>query len=431
MWNFTERAHQLSLDFKEMIDGLNDVPEPFKEFIKAWVNILADGNAAEKKLLNYLMYMTERLILMKRILKNTGTIYFHCDPKASHYIKVIMDGIFGRHNFRNEIVWWYDTGGMAKKDFSRKHDIILRYVKSNNWTFNVDAIKTEKNKKQKERYELAKKWGDNSTYRLTSIKKYPHDVIQMHAINPKAKERRGYDTQKPLALLNRIIKASSNEGDLVLDTFCGCGTTIAGAIELNRNWIGIDISGDAVNEIEDRIQEMKKVHLGEGCKYNKIESNPETKREYERLTPYEKQDWLIRKIGGLPNPKKSGDSGIDGEKTIHLGDEKWGKMIFSVKTGKQSNPVFIRELLGTMEQSKSVMGGLILDIDPTLTMEETAEKAGQLKYELITNNGEIAEQTFNKIQILTSQEIIDGKYFIHPPTLSQKKKEKRHQGDLI
>lgn len=101
---------------------------------------------------------------------------------------------------------------------------------------------------------------------------------------------------------------------MVFDPFCGCGTTIVAAIELNRNWVGIDISGEAVNEMKDRVKKMKQVYLGEGCKYKVYESSPETMREYTRLNAYEKQDWLIREIGGFPNPRKSGDGGVDGEK---------------------------------------------------------------------------------------------------------------------
>ena len=164
-------------------------------------------------------------------------------------------------------------------------------------------------------------------------------------IGAHAKERRGYATQKPLALLERIVKASSNPGDLVLDPFCGCGTTVHAAQVLNRRWIGVDISGDAVDEIVDRLAEIG-VHESQGH-YGVHEGNPDTMAEYTRLNPFEKQEWLIRRLDGLPNPKKSGDRGVDGDMTFHMGadgqgNDMWGRLVFSVKTGKQRSPAHVR-----------------------------------------------------------------------------------------
>ncbi len=424
MWNFTERARQLTFEFTKTIDQLNDIPTSFKEFIKAWVKILEAGSTEDRKLLNYLMYMTERLVLMKRFLAPRGTIMLHCDPTASHYIKVIMDGIFG--NFINEIIWYYPNASRGKKMLAKSHDVILWYSNDKIFNFNRDDILVPYESGMTEwRYTKGGQAGKDMPKGKT-----PDDIIKIPSINPMSKERRGYETQKPQELLEFLVKMACPNNGLVVDPFCGCGTTIAAAIVLKRNWIGVDISGDAVNEICDRIGEMKDIHLRDNCKFNVIESNPETKREYNRLNPFEKQDWLIRKINGFPNPRKSGDSGVDGEKTIHLGGDQWGKMIFSVKTGKQSSPVLIRELRGTMAQEKAEMGGLILDVEPSKEMEEKARAAGILNYKLKTSSG-IAEQSFERIQILTSQEIIDGKYFIHPPTLAQKKQEQRHSGNLL
>ena len=460
-WNFAQRAKRLSFDFVEMINSLTDVPKPFKAFISAWVSILVEGSTEDKKLLNYLMYMTERLILMSRILSKNGSIYLHCDPTASHYIKIIMDGIFGKENFLNEIIWHYGKYTNAAQHFQKNHDVILVYCKKiGNHHFNkqfvdgADSTKKDYERgyrrhkpqgmpqllvydKSKAKNAIAQAEADNCkiVYREGQTKVAASDVWDIPKIGSTSKERRGYPTQKPVALLKRVVKASSNEGGIVFDPFCGCGTTIAACIELNRNWIGVDISGDACNEIESRIAEMKQVNRTDGVQYRIIESNPETMREYNRLNPYEKQDWLIRKIGGFPNPRKSGDAGVDGEKTIHIGGNKFSKMIFSVKTGKQSKPEFIRELLGTMQQENAVMGGLILDADPSQKMEENAEKAGKFVYRLETEpdeeKGNIVEQEFNKIQIITSQEIIDGKYFIHPPTLVDKKNAEKHTGSLL
>ena len=194
------------------------------ELIRGLHKVLKEGD-----LLAYLIHMTLRIVEIHRILKPTGSFYLHFDPTASHYLKLLLDSVFcadgNGGEFLNEIIWWYDTGGMAKTRYSRKHDVIFIYAKShNNYTFNVNEVKTLKNESQLKRLEFSLKQGENSTYRLTDPEKYPHDVWQLHAINPKAKERLGYPTQKPEALLERVIKASSNEGDVVLDSYCGCGT---------------------------------------------------------------------------------------------------------------------------------------------------------------------------------------------------------------
>ena len=172
---------------------------------------------------------------------------------------------------------------------------------------------------------------DGKTRDLERGAHMPDWWTDINALQTWSPERLGYPTQKPLALLERIVKASSNENDIILDPFCGCGTTLEAAMKNNRKWIGIDISGSAVDEIKTRVQ---KTGSFEGKDYSLVEGNPETLEEYNRLTPYEKQDWLIYKLGGLPNPKKSGDRGVDGDLQVHLGidkrsgKEKFGKVIF-------------------------------------------------------------------------------------------------------
>ena len=192
----------------------------------------------------YLIYMTIRLIEIKRILKETGSIYLHCDPTFSHYLKVIMDRIFGVENFRNEIVWCYRGAGYPKKDFGKRHDIIYRYSKSDNYIFNIDNVREEYAEATKERFKhyIGNKRGglDFGEQALNPKGKHPDDWWQIQPIAPSSKERVGYPTQKPLALLERIINASSNEGDVVLDPFCGCATTSIAAETLGRKWIGID-----------------------------------------------------------------------------------------------------------------------------------------------------------------------------------------------
>ena len=207
----------------------------------------------------YLVYMSIRLLAMYRILKPTGTIYLHCDPTMSHHLKIVMDSIFGESNFRNEIIWFYpDTPGRPKSDFARKHDVILRYTKSDVFTFNRDDVKIPIKEESKERYKYARTLGGKSTTGGDISGKVPEDVWKMAVVKRNSKQSTGYPTQKPLGLLERIIKASSNEGDMVLDPFCGCATTCVASEMLNREWVGIDVSKEAYELVKSRLNEIPK-----------------------------------------------------------------------------------------------------------------------------------------------------------------------------
>lgn len=206
----------------------------------------------------YLVMMTPRLLEIHRVLKNTGSLYLHCDPTSSHYLKIILDRIFGVTQFRNEIAWSYKGGGRSKKHFARKHDTIFFYAKSDTWTFNYRDIMVDRTNRtyftdeNGDRYWL--KYGKR--YYLKHEGKVPEDWwADIDPLHGPYRERLGYPTQKPLALLERIIRASSNEGDIVLDPFCGCGTTLVAAEQLGRKWIGIDISKDAIEITEKRLRE--------------------------------------------------------------------------------------------------------------------------------------------------------------------------------
>jgi DNA modification methylase len=190
----------------------------------------------------YLAFMTVRLVELHRVLSPTGSLYLHCDPTASHYLKIILDSIFGPMNFQNEIIWSYQTGGASKKRYARKHDVLLFYTKSGAFTFNSGAIREPRTEKSLKRAQNP----NGARISLTDTDKLPTDVFQIPALNPMAVERLGYPTQKPLALLERIIQASSNPGDLILDPFCGCGTAVAAAEKLGRRWMGIDSSAQAI-----------------------------------------------------------------------------------------------------------------------------------------------------------------------------------------
>ena len=194
----------------------------------------------------FLCWLAVRVLECHRILKPTGSMYLHIDHTAHAYAKAMMDAIFGRKNFQNEIVWYYGGGGASKRRFGRKHDSILFYSKSNDWIFNLDDIR------------VPHKWVDGQLRADGSERsekgKIPDDVIELHGVMPWAGERTGYPTQKPLALYERIINASSNKNDVVLDPFAGCATTCVAAERLGRDWISIDINEEATGVIRDRLQ---------------------------------------------------------------------------------------------------------------------------------------------------------------------------------
>ena len=246
--------------FTDSWDWQAPIHEPIYEALLAHKTIskTAEGLMAilgRCGMLAYLLFMAERLLAMQRVLKKTGSIYLHCDPTASHYLKIVMDSIFGADNFCNEIIWHYTGGGRSKAYFSRKHDVIFWYSNGAKPRFNIDAVRVP----YKETSGYAK-----GGIKAKSGKHYaPHpkgtpidDVWDIPMVNPMAKERFGYPTQKPLTLLERIITASSDEGDVVLDPFCGSGTTLIAAEELKRNWLGIDVSPLAIDMTLKRLTDI-------------------------------------------------------------------------------------------------------------------------------------------------------------------------------
>ena len=246
-------------DIKEdWLQTIKEDSEKLYNFLSGVKNI--DG----KKSYNfcYLVYIAIRLIECHRILKDTGSIYLHCDPTMSHYLKIVMDCIFGENNFRNEITWCYSSTSQAKRWFPKKHDILFFYTKTIDYLFYPSEIRIPF---RKELVKHGKTWeseNKESLKKLTKIGKIPEDFwIDLYPVNSMAKERTGYPTQKPLALLERIIKASSKEGDLILDPFCGCATTCVAAERLGAKWIGIDVSIKAYEIVKERLQKEIKSDL--------------------------------------------------------------------------------------------------------------------------------------------------------------------------
>ena len=379
-------------------------------------------------LLAYLVMMAIRLRELYRVLKDTGSLYLHCDPTASHYLKLILDSIFSSENFQNEIIWQKIRVQKSQtKGFGSVHDVILVYRKTSQSIFNIQYvphsekyIKSHWNQKDKNgrRYRLialdqqgsgpsrifndvsikpppGKHWvwsqdrindglknniivfTKNGTPR---IKKYLDQMkgniitdlwIDITPLNAVSKERMGYPTQKPVALLERIIKASSNENDIVLDPFCGCGTAIVAAQRLNRNWIGMDITHLAIGLMEKRIYNEFKIKP-------KVIGNPASFIGAENLfkrSPLDFERWAVTRIDGIhPNDKQVGDHGIDGRG--YLGPDNQYKTIISVKGGKQLNPGMVRDLEGTVSRENAAFGVLITIHNPTDGMKQEAAKAG-------------------------------------------------------
>lgn len=283
----------------------------------------------------YIKWMKDRILELHRVLKPSGSIYLHCDWHASHYLKVMMDGVFGSNNFLNEIVWHYRTfHGVLKRPFARKHDVLLVYAKGNDYTFNpqfdtnvgdtidgkrwrkylVDGDKivasnmpTQDSRFMRYHKRFVAEHGRDPVGEeivLTIRGQQLDDVWPIKAVDPKSAERIGYPTQKPEALLERVITASTSEGDIVLDPFCGCGTAVAVAHRLRRQWIGLDISPTAVEIMRQRMEKQ-------GAKVDMI-GLPVTLDDLRELRPFEFQNWVIQRVHGVHSPKKSGDMGIDG-----------------------------------------------------------------------------------------------------------------------
>ena len=229
----------------DWVDSIKDDQPALYELI----DLVKNGQRRDD-LAAYLCWLGVRVIEMRRVLKPTGSLYLHCDPTASHYIKALIDGVFGHRNFRNEIVWAYSGGGISKRHFPRKHDVIFRYTKTNAFTFNIEYKPYKENTQQVGKHSTYSGGGDIPLDRGTPVTDWWTDIRTVTGWNA---ERVGYPTQKPLALYERIIKASSNEGDLVLDPFCGCATTLIAAENLNRHWIGIDLWEHAATTLQQRI----------------------------------------------------------------------------------------------------------------------------------------------------------------------------------
>jgi len=345
-----------------------------------------------------LCMMAPRLMEMRRVLKDTGSIYLHCDPTASHYLKLAMDAVFGPGNFINEIIWHYHTGGVGKRYYAKKHDIIFFYSKTNKYKFYPERVKIPRTEKALKRAQNPQ----GARITVENVEKMPEDVFEIQALNPMEKERTGYPTQKPEALLERIIKASSDEEDLVLDPFCGCGTTVAVAERLRRKWTGIDITYLAIDVIKKRLE---KHHIKEN-EHFKVYGEPKDVYSAGKLAeqkPFQFEVWAVSQLNATPTTK-TGDKGVDG--VINFIDntkkEKIGRGIISVKGGYSINPGMVRDLKGTIQSQNADFGILITLKEPTRGMIEEAVKEGSFNY--CYQEG-TTHKKIPKIQLLTVEDL--------------------------
>ena len=374
--------------------------------IQAWRYWMIALRENRPKLLAYLSYMATRLLMVRRVLKSTGSIYYHCDPTASHYIKILMDMIFGHENFRNEIVWSYQTGGISKRWFSKKHDILLFYSKTKDYCIHLERVKEKRTEKSLQRAKNPK----GARFSFEDSTRFPIDVWDIQALNPMSKERLGYPTQKPLALLKRIILASSNENDVVLDPFCGCATTIAAAHELKRNWLGIDIAYHAVKKvIQGRLQDKHRLADGVHYEIGGIPSTKEYALDLWTREPYQFQRWAIESVDGFVTPKRTSDGGIDGILWFRFPGKKELSsmviMVIEVKSGESVVIEVIRSLRGVLEGSRFEMAGLIirnpLSDGKRQSFQREMSKAGFI-------------EGYPRMQILILNDILQGKKFKTP-----------------
>jgi DNA modification methylase len=454
-WRWDQAA---AADYQEVVEAGGRVSLAMQAFRQ----LLGDND-----MLAYLSIMAVRLAELRRVLKPTGSIYLHCDPVASHFLKLLMDSIFSAANFRNEIVWRRTSGRKSGKQYGRVHDVLLFYSKSDKATWNPPAIPHDLEnlrghdimrdedgtlfrlsdlsgagqgppRRFGDRGEIAPPSGRHWMYdqegidellgsgriiftrtgmpRLrTNIEDLPGIAVtdvwaDIEPVNAAAAERLGYPTQKPEALLERIIAASSNQGDVVLDPFCGCGTAIAVAQKLNRRWIGIDITHLAISLIKHRLHSAFGDPIGETYEVIGEPVDLAGVRELASQDPYQFQWWALGLVGARPvEQKKGADKGIDGRIFFHddAESQKTKQVVLSVKAGNVT-VAHVRDLRGVVEREQAAIGVLITMAEPSRQMKSEAAGAGFYESPWQTKHP--------KLQILTIDELLQGKRIDLPPS---------------
>ena len=477
-----------NMEAAAVYDRITEQPGKVSEVMQAFRTFLGTND-----MMAYLAMMAPRLVELRRVLKPTGNLYLHCDPTASHYLKMLLDAVFEKDNFRSEISWKRTGAHGSAKRWSPVHDTIFFYTKSETYTWTNaqiahDAAYVEKHFKQievasgrrfqaisltgagtrkgesgqpwkninptmvgrhwaipgaiMERYNLS---GASVQDRLDALDKadliywprietgtprlkwFADDLVGMALpdictdippLSAQSAERLGYPTQKPVALLERIIAASSNPGDVVLDPFCGCGTTVDAAEKLGRKWIGIDITSLSTALIKARLRDT----YGDKIEIKTV-GEPTSLAAAERLAAadkYQFQWWSLGLVGARPvEEKKGADKGVDGKILFREkpGEPKPRAIIFSVKGGG-TEVKDVRDLRGVIEREGAAIGVLITLHDPTGSMKTEAADAGF--YE-----SKVWDRKYPRLQLCTVGQLLAGKFVLRPPTLALDESFKR------
>lgn len=460
LWTLDEERER-ALQTMPVLMRENGLDDDVVEFWRLWMNALRN---TQPRLLAYLAYMVERLLYVKTILKPTGSVYLHCDPTASHYIKVMMDAIFDHQNFRNEIVWKRTSGHSDAKRLGAVHDVILAYTRSGTFTYHrqytpYEAAYVAQRYKRTDPdgrkwmddnlsakglsgggYEYAYK-GVSSLWRVppermeeldnegklyfTSrggirIKRYLDEMpglpltdvwADIPPINSQAKERMGYATQKPLPLLERIIETSSNEGDVVFDPFCGCATTLEAAHQLGRRWIGIDIAIHAIKRVAKvRLQDRLGLIEGQDFTVEGVPRDVEGAQDLWERDKYHLQKWAVEQIDGFVTTKRTADGGIDGRLYFAVPNEPdLQSMALEVKGGKNVSIRDLRALRGVLDDDTAALAGLIV-MHPLRATQERNFK----KFMASAGDMDVLGVKYPRMQMLSVAEILEGKRFQTP-----------------
>ncbi|UVT31575.1 DNA methyltransferase [Mycobacterium phage Mask] len=459
-WRWTNRTAMLLGELS------GTAPRRVADSLSGFYTLLEESDA-----LAYLVNMTPRLLQLHRVLKSTGSLYLHCDPTMSHYLKILLDAIFDVQNFRSEVIWQRSTGkSLQSTRLPTNHDVLLCYAKGSapKW---IDAAaftpydEAGLDEKTASKYRYRDK--DGRLYRLDSLINPNHDrpnltyeflgvtrvwrwtkermqqayeaglVVQsapgrvpqmkryldeqrgrplgdvwtdIPPINSRAAERLGYPTQKPLALLERIIKLTTDPGDVVLDPFCGCGTTVDAAQRLGRQWVGIDITYLAIDVIKRRLQDTYDTTIFDSIELAGIPKDLAGARALFDKSPFDFERWAVSMINAEPNQKQVGDKGVDGIARFPLGGKgKIGKLIVSVKGGKTITPAMVRELSGAVEARKAQMGVLITLAPATRGVTDAINHGGVFTHPA---NG----QQYPRLQHITVADLLAKKRPQVPPT---------------
>lgn len=461
--------------------GLKEIKEnTTNKFTSASIDLIIGLEKVLKQgsLLSYLIHMTRRISEIYRILKPSGSFYLHCDPSASHYLKIVLDSIFCAQNgdFKNEIVWRRHYSHNDGNKFGCIHDIILYYVKSSNYTYNRQSIPYDDEYIKKnyasidpatgKRFRSVSlnaagqgtgknfgelfltppsgthwRWSQERIdaglasgiifFTKAGVPRYKQFLDNMdgvpvqdtwtdfYSLSSHDSERLGYPTQKPEMLLERILKTSTNESDIILDAYCGCGTTVAVSQRLNRNWIGIDITYQSISLILKRLEDSFGKNIAEKTILNGVPNDMESaialahKKDDKTRKEFEK--WAVLTYSNnraIINEKKGGDGGIDGIAYMVdfdvKGDVESKKVLFSVKSDKKYSPAYIRDLNGTIEREKAALGFLI-----TLYSADNLVKESK-QYGLYYNK--YLQRNFPKIQVICVEELLNGSKMPIPTT---------------